>query len=94
MSAFTDLIDAAERAAAAPDTAWQPMEDAPRDGTPIIGRVDGEPLGIQWTDERRCMMAGIAGGYGYFGEGWEDTYNHLVIYDGQVVDGWLPLPDA
>ncbi len=24
----------------------------------------------KYTDERLCMMAGIAGGYGYFGEGW------------------------
>lgn len=25
---------------------------------------------LDYTDERRCMMAGIAGGFGYFGEGF------------------------
>jgi len=25
---------------------------------------------VEWTETRTCMMAGSAGGFGYFGEGW------------------------
>ena len=87
-----DEIRAAEVAASAPDTEWLPMEDAPRDGTPIVGRVDDEPVVIQWAETRKCMLAGIGGGNGYFGEGWEDAYNRLIVGEGgQVIDGWVPL---
>ena len=29
----------------------------------------------EWAEKRTCMMAGIAGGYGYFGEGWATSKN-------------------
>lgn len=57
---------------------WLDMEDAPRDGTPIIGLVHGDEVEVRWANERQCMLAGIGGGNGYFGEGWEDTYNGLI----------------
>lgn len=28
---------------------------------------------VDWMERRTCMMAGIAGGNGYFGEGWGST---------------------
>lgn len=57
---------------------WQPIETAPKDGTEIIGLVDGEEYRVRWAETRRCMLAGVAGGSGYFGPGWEDTYNGLI----------------
>ena len=30
--------------------------------------------GVMYSDERRCMMAGIAGGNGYFWEGFCTSY--------------------
>lgn len=58
---------------------WQPLETAPRDGTEIIGLYDVDEVRIQWALERQCMLAGIAGGHGYFGPGWQDTYNCLIV---------------
>jgi hypothetical protein len=59
-------------------TLWRPLETAPRDGTEIIGLYDGQEVEIRWARERQCMMAGYAGGHGYFGPGWEDTFNALI----------------
>lgn len=56
------------------------MNEAPEDGTPIIGIYpDGMEVEIRWAEQRRCMLAGIGGGNGYFGPGWEDTYNRLIV---------------
>ena len=64
------------------------MEDAPRDGTEIIGKYgDGEDY-IRWSEERHCMLAGIGGGNGYFGPGWEDTLNRLIVDDPEA---WKPV---
>jgi len=62
-----------------PDTTnWQGTDSAPRDGTIIEGLYDGEAMLIRWAETRRCMLAGIGGGNGYFGEGWEDVENKLI----------------
>lgn len=61
---------------------WQPMDTAPHD-RPIIARFDDsdlEPYEIQWAEDRQCMLAGYAGGHGYFGPGWEDTENRLIVH--------------
>ena len=62
------------------------MDEAPNDGEMIYGNYDGEPIAIRWAETRRCMLAGIGGGNGYFGAGWEDDYNHLIMDD---PDGWI-----
>lgn len=47
-------------------------EQRPRVGTNVEYSEDGETVEgtLDYTDTRTCMMAGIAGGYGYFGEGF------------------------
>jgi len=57
---------------------WLPIQDAPRDGTAIIGRVDGEPVEMRWAETRVCMLAATGSGTGYYGEGC-------------VVDAWMPV---
>lgn len=90
--ALADLQAAEAYAAAQPESAWRPMGDAPTDGTPVVGLVDGEPVVIEWAETRRCMLAGVGGGNGYFGPGWQDVYNRLIVGEGsQSVDGWVPL---
>ena len=57
------------------------MDDAPRDGTVIVGKYGNDVDWIRWAETRRCMLAGIGGGNGYFGEGWEDDQNRLIVDD-------------
>lgn len=47
-------------------------QQTPRIGTNVEYSEDGETVEgtLDYTDKRTCMMAGIAGGYGYFGEGF------------------------
>lgn len=61
------------------DAGWKSMDSAPQDGTVIEGLYDGEPCLIRWAETRQCMLAGCGGGNGYFGPGWEDDYNHLIV---------------
>lgn len=44
----------------------------PKIGDNVEYSEDGETVEgtMNYTDRRTCMMAGIAGGYGYFGEGF------------------------
>jgi hypothetical protein len=57
-----------------------PISTAPRDGTVIDGYYPSEGfIPIRWAEQRRCMLAGIGGGNGYFGEGWEDVENGLIV---------------
>lgn len=40
---------------------------------PVFVSYDGGKTfddSVEWAESRICMMAGIAGGHGYFGEGW------------------------
>lgn len=67
---------------------YRPMHEAPRDGTEIIGLYDGNEVEIRYAIKRQCMLAGVGGGNGYFGEGWEDTYNHLIVSDPEA---WRPV---
>lgn len=58
---------------------WKPMDDAPKDGVVIEGLYDSGPILIRWAERRQCMLAGVGGGNGYFGPGWEDDFNHLIM---------------
>lgn len=57
------------------------IENCPRDGTWFIGLVNGYEIKIRWAEQRRCMLAGIGGGNGYFGEGWECDVDGGLICD-------------
>ena len=59
-------------------TANLPIEDAPKDGTEILGIYDDYIQNIRWAETRQCMLAGVGGGNGYFSAGWEDTENWLI----------------
>lgn len=60
--------------------AWQPMETAPEDGTEILGWYgDDDECEIRYAERRQCMLAGSGGGNGYFGPGWEDVFNGLIV---------------
>ena len=56
-----------------------PISTAPKDGTSILGVYDDGEVEIQWSECRQCMLAGIGGGNGYFGPGWQDCYNKLIV---------------
>lgn len=58
---------------------WYPMHTAPQDGTPIIGRIDGQPVIV-----RRGLATDI-GGYEF--SAW--VGESPLPYE---PDGWLPLP--
>ena len=68
----------------APCFPWRSMDDAPIDGTVIVGKYGNDVGWIRWAKNRRCMLAGIGGGNGYFGEGWEDVENRLIVDDPEV----------
>ena len=71
---------------------WLPIDDAPRDGTPIrVLSSEGE-MDVRWAENRRCMLAGVGGGNGYFGAGWEDTENYLHVPDYFGITHWKPIP--
>lgn len=58
----------------------KPITEAPKDGTEIIGIYeDGTEVVINWADQRKCMLAGVGGGNGYFGPGWEDSNLRLIV---------------
>lgn len=57
----------------------RPMSTAPKCGRIIVGIYDDGECLIQWAEQRQCMLAGIVGGNGYFGPGWQDYYNHLIV---------------
>lgn len=47
-------------------------EELPRMHSNVEWSEDGETIEgtLDYVESRRCMMAGIAGGHGYFGEGF------------------------
>jgi hypothetical protein len=68
---------------------WLPMDEAPHDGTVIVGLVNDEAVDMQWAESRHCAGAGSSGGSGYYGPGWQDTYNRYALFDEPT--GWRPL---
>lgn len=58
---------------------WKTIWSAPKTGEIIEGLYDDGPCLIRWAESRRCMLAGVGGGNGYFGPGWEDDYNGLIV---------------
>lgn len=59
---------------------WQKMEDAPRDGTAIVGLYDDGEAVIMWSDRPHCMLGVRQGG---FPPGW--------AADGSETDRNLPM---
>lgn len=45
----------------------------------------------RFAEETRCMIAGIAGGHGYFRNQFEDIENHLVLTD---VTHWRSIQNS
>lgn len=53
----------------------------------VEGLGDGaEVIDCRYVEERQCMLAGIGGGNGYLGPGFEDVENGLVV----DVTHWRP----
>ncbi len=57
------------------------------------GENDKEEFYGKYTESRVCMMAGIAGAHGYFGEGWavadfEEVDSNLIIDE---PSHWKPI---
>jgi hypothetical protein len=61
------------------------LSQAPHDGTEIWGLYGDDKYLVQWAEERQCMLAGVAGGNGYFGPGWQCYHNHLIV---EEPDAW------
>lgn len=57
---------------------WQPIETAPRDGTPILGYADGKMATVKWNDYDFWDLF-VCGSWAEDGE-WNPTH-------------WMPLPD-
>jgi hypothetical protein len=62
---------------------WQPIETAPKDGTPVLIHLNGGMTRIACWKER-----------GAFGAGWRDPIGHA---EHAAILGepshWMPLPD-
>jgi hypothetical protein len=61
-----------------PNYIWHNGDSAPEDGSDFFAIVNEQPATIAWRESRRCMLAGIGGGNGYFGAGWECQNNRLI----------------
>ena len=61
---------------------WRPMDEAPYDGTPIIGKYADTECGIFWSDNPICMLGPRNGS---FPEGWAT--------DGTDCDYNLPMDE-
>lgn len=61
---------------------WRPMDEAPKDGTEIIGEYEDGECGIFWSDRPVCMLGTRCGG---FPEGWAT--------DGKDTDYNLPMDE-
>ncbi len=69
---------------------WQPIETAPKDGTPLRTlSADGlQEDGVYWSDERYCILGAPQGSRG---PGWVSAeLGNLPI---NTPIGWMPLPE-
>lgn len=73
---------------------WQPIETAPKDGTPIRGLYDdGRPEdeaiedGLYWSEERYCILGAPQGS---MGPGWVSREAGDLPVDAPAY--WMPLP--
>jgi hypothetical protein len=69
---------------------WQPIETAPKDGSPVEVRYsDGsEEERVYWQSEGRCCMLGSRAGS--YPPGWTSAdIGHLPVED---ITHWRPLP--
>lgn len=57
---------------------YRPMDTAPRDGTIILGHINGEDVRIQWVHERDRL-----------GPGWQDIEHKIAGLD--EPEGWRPF---
>lgn len=60
---------------------WQPIETAPKDGTPILAAWIPSNM-PRWVRETIMWMDG----------GWVATWNHRKIYSADEINHWMPLP--
>ena len=65
------------------------IDDAPRDGTPIIGLYDDDECEIYWSERPVCMLGSVNGGFppGWATHGDETDFN-LPMDEPQA---WLPV---
>lgn len=92
LAAFTDLRDAIyalalfERQRGREESRWQPIETAPRDGTPVLLAWADSALAIAvWQNRNENLEADT-----YY-EGWVDQFDFVAM----SVDAptyWMPLP--
>lgn len=68
---------------------YRPISEAPKDGSSILALYEGEECEIRWAEQRQCMLAGVGGGNGYFGAGWEDMELGLITDEPEF---WRPFP--
>jgi len=60
-------------------------------GEMIVGKYGDDRCLIRWANCRQCMLAGVGGGNGYLGAGWEDDYNRLIV---DAPDAWMTEEEA
>lgn len=63
---------------------WLPMNEAPRTGETILALFEGEEVKVRWAENRSDPALN------FYGEGWEDDYNHYAMPD-DGFDGWKYL---
>ncbi len=66
-----------------------PGDTAPKDGSEFLAVVNGEAFAMRHSEQRRCMLAGVGGGNGYFGAGFEDVENGLIS---EIPEHWIKCP--
>jgi hypothetical protein len=70
---------------------WQPIETAPKDGTPIIGLTPkngyfGGVIGVEWNKRKSRMFDGVKIRVGGF---WARSCRTQIV---ECPTHWMPLP--